>query len=95
MATYSYRCAVDGAVDVQRPIGTAPAAIDCPACGAPSARVITAPMLGLADRGRMALIDRTTASASEPAVVSGPPSRPGRPARTPELDPRTRLLPRP
>jgi hypothetical protein len=59
--------------------------------------MITAPMLGLADRGRMALIDRTEASRTEPAVVSGIPGapRPGRTAPAPRLDPRTRHLPRP
>ena len=34
MATYTYRCAIDGPVDVRRPIGTAPATVPCPACGA-------------------------------------------------------------
>lgn len=93
MATYTYRCAIDGPVDVRRPIGTAPATISCPACGATSARMITAPMLGLADPNRMALLDRTAASASHPDVVSSIPTGP-RPA-PPRLDPRTRKLPRP
>lgn len=93
MAIYSYRCAIDGPVDVRRPIGTAPATIACPACGATSARMITAPMLGLADPTRMALLDRTAASRFEPDVVSSLPTGP-RPA-APRLDPRTRKLPRP
>ncbi|MGE3288571.1 MAG: zinc ribbon domain-containing protein [Pseudonocardia sp.] len=93
MATYTYRCTVDGPVDVRAPIGTAPVTIACPACGVPSPRVITAPMLGLADRGRMAVIDRTEHSRAEPDVVSALPRRSGRPAAS--LDPRTRTLPRP
>ena len=93
MATYMYRCAIDGPVDVRRPIGTAPATVPCPACGATSARVITAPMLGLADPNRMAVLDRSEASRTEPAVVTSLPRSPRTPA--PRLDPRTRKLPRP
>jgi hypothetical protein len=93
MATYTYRCVVDGAVDVRLPIGTAPAAIDCPSCGAAAPRRFTTPMLGLAHRGAMAALDRAEASRSEPAVVSALPSAPRRPA--PRLDPRTARLPRP
>lgn len=102
MATYRYRCSADdadGAVEVSRPIGTAPATIACPTCGAPSVRVITAPMLGLADRSRMAVIDRAEASRSEPDVVSAVPAAaraaPRRPPTGQRLDPRTRKLPRP
>lgn len=94
MATYTYRCAADGPLDIRRPIGTAPATVSCPICGATAPRIITAPMLGLADRGRMALIDRTEASRTDPAVVSSIPGSP-RTARAPRLDPRTRNLPRP
>jgi len=93
MATYTYRCADDGAVDVRLPIGTAPAAIDCPTCGSTAPRRFTTPMLGLAHRGAMALTDRAEASRSEPTVVSALPTAPRRPA--PRLDPRTARLPRP
>lgn len=96
MATYTYRCDVDGPVDVVRPIGTAPGAVACPTCGSSAARVITAPMLGLADRGRMSLVDRTERSRSEPDVVSSLPGAP-RAGRRPAAvaDPRTSRLPRP
>jgi putative FmdB family regulatory protein len=93
MATYTYRCPEDGPVDVRLPMGTAPAAVECPACGAPAARRFAAPMLGLAHRGALATLDRAEASRSEPAVVSAPPSAPHRPAA--RLDPRTARLPRP
>lgn len=95
MATYTFRCATDGPVDVRLPIGTAPVAITCPRCGSPSARVFTAPLLGLADRRRMAVIDHAESSRSEPAVVSALPAGRRRPASTGRLDPRTRALPRP
>lgn len=96
MATYTYRCGTDGPVDVRLPIGTAPATLSCPACGAVADRLITPPMLGLADRNRMALIDRTEASRTEPQVVTSLPSAGTgpRPATT-RVDPRTRGLPRP
>jgi predicted nucleic acid-binding Zn ribbon protein len=99
MATYQYRCDTDGVLDVQRPIGTAPAGITCPSCGAPSTRVFTPPMLGLADRGRMAVIDHAESSRYAPAVVSSVPAtrRTGtrRPAPVRHPDPRTSTLPRP
>jgi putative FmdB family regulatory protein len=95
MATYTYRCTVDGPVDVRRPIGTAPVTISCPTCGAPSKRVITSPMLGFADPVRMALIDRTESSRDEPKVVSSIPAVPRRGRATPRPDPRTARLPRP
>ena len=93
MATYTYRCAVDGAVDVRMPMGTAPQAVDCPSCGSTAPRQFSAPMLGLAHRGAMAAHDRAEASRSEPAVVSALPTAPRR--RAPRLDPRTARLPRP
>jgi len=93
MATYAYRCVIDGPVDVRRPIGTAPATVPCPACGATATRLITAPMLGLADPTRMGLLDRSGASRFAPDVVSSVPTGP-RPW-APRLDPRTRKLPRP
>ena len=92
MATYTYRCATDGPVDVRRPIGTAPVTVPCPACGATSSRVITAPMLGLADPRRMPVLDRSAASRFAPDV-SSIPTAPRTPA--PRIDPRTRKLPRP
>lgn len=93
MATYTYRCTADGPVDVALPIGTAPGAISCPACGTAAGRVFTAPMLGLADRRRTAVLDHTEASRSAPPVVTSLPQAPRGPA--PRLDPRTARLPRP
>ena len=99
MAMYGYQCDLDGPFDVTQPIGSAVPTISCPTCGGPAARVFTAPMLGLANRQRMAVLDRAEASRSEPSVVSSPPSRPrpgrGRDAAAPRLDPRTSTLPRP
>ncbi|GAA4876997.1 FmdB family zinc ribbon protein [Actinomycetospora straminea] len=93
MPLYAYRCGADGPVDVMRPMGAAPAVVPCPTCGADAAKMITAPRLALADRGKVAAIDRAEASRTEPAVVSAPPPRPVGPSRP--LDPRTAALPRP
>jgi hypothetical protein len=98
MATYGYQCDLDGLFDMKWPIGTAPELASCPACGEPAARVFTVPLLGLADRGRMSLLDHVEASRTEPGVVSSLPSswRPGgRPGAAPGPDPRTSRLPRP
>jgi hypothetical protein len=68
-------------------------------CGGSSARLFTAPMLGLANRKRMAVIDHAEASRCAPAVVSSLPARrrSGRGRATPAAgpDPRTSGLPRP
>jgi putative FmdB family regulatory protein len=95
MALYAYRCGQDGPVDVRRPIGTAPATVACPTCGDEAERIFTAPMLGFADRTRVAAIDRAEASRTEPTVVSTLPSRATRASRPAPLDPRTAGLPRP
>src|SRR3954447_12779203 len=96
VATYRYRCDVHGPFDVSRPIGTAPGAAACPRGDGASPRVFTAPMLGLAPRAAVALIDRTAATADPPRVVSSPPRRPAHRA-TPLAppDPALRRLPRP
>lgn len=96
MAVYTYRCATDGPVDVRLPIGTAPGAIDCPECATPAGRVFTAPMLGLADHRRMAVLDHAETSRSAPPVVTSlPTTGTGRRTAARPLDPRTSRLPRP
>ena len=94
MPLYAYRCGDDGPAEVMRPLGAAPAVISCPTCGGDARRMITAPMLGLADRTRLAAIERAEASRTEPTVVPAPPPRTAAPRR-PRLDPRTAALPRP
>ncbi|MGY1709193.1 FmdB family zinc ribbon protein [Geodermatophilus sp. SYSU D00758] len=91
MAVYQYRCTDHGVLEVGRPIGTAAEREPCPACGVPATRVFTAPRLALGDAGARALIERAERSASEPDVVSAPPSR--RPA--PAVNPAHARLPRP
>ena len=94
MPLYAYRCGEDGPAEVTAPMGAAPATIACPTCGGEARRMITVPRLGLADRTRVAAIDRAEASRTEPTVVSAPPARASRPRPAPRLDPRTAALPR-
>lgn len=96
MTTYQYRCDTDGPLDVDLPIGTAPARYPCPACGREAPRSYTAPLLSLGSRRVIAAIDRTEKSRDEPELVSSVPST-GRRRRTPlaSNNPALRRLPRP
>jgi putative FmdB family regulatory protein len=94
MAVYVYRCAEHGVTEEARPIGTAAAAVPCPACGSPAWRVYTTPRLSLGSSDHRALLDRTERTRDEPDVVAAPPPRRGGRAvagRNPAL----RRLPRP
>jgi putative FmdB family regulatory protein len=75
VATYRYRCVQDGDFDVRLPIGTATPKSLCPVCDSEAARVFRAPMLSLAPRALMNVIDRTEKTRDAPDVVSAPPPR--------------------
>lgn len=96
MVAYQYRCAEHGVHEIQRPMGAAPARWPCSECGADTVRVFSAPHLGLADRGRLAVVDATRRSADEPPVVATLPGS-GTRRRTPTAsdNPALRRLPRP
>lgn len=95
MIAYQYRCHRDGTVDLRWPMGSAPERATCPLCEGGVVRSISAPMLSLAPRARIAAIDRAEKSRDSPAVVSNLPPRPaGR--RTPRAtSPLQQRLPRP
>ena len=96
IAVYLYRCPDHGTTEAHRPMGTAPAAVECPACGSAATRVFTAPRLSFGSPVRRALIDRTERTRDQPDVVSTPPRRPG-PARRADVlsNPALSRLPRP
>jgi putative FmdB family regulatory protein len=96
MAFYEYRCGQDGAFDVTRPLGTAPASVACPACGGEARRVFSRPMLMSANRELVAAIDHAEKTRHEPDVVTSLPPTGAR-RRTPvlPLTPTLRRLPRP
>ena len=93
MAVYVYRCTEHGPTEVTLAMGTAHAAVPCPACGLQATRVFTAPRLSLGSPARRALIDRTERTRDEPDVVSAPPPRAG--ASAVARNPALRRLPRP
>jgi hypothetical protein len=91
-----YRCSQHGTAEVHGPMGSATAAIACPACGAAAVRVFTAPGLSLGSPVRRALIDRTERSREQPDVVAAPPPGRGRARRADVArNPALSRLPRP
>ena len=96
MAIYEYRCERDGAFEVMRPIGTAPASVACPRCASEAPRVFSSPMMSFAPRALVAALDheektRTSRTWSRRCL------RPRAHRRTPvlPLTPTLRRLPRP
>jgi putative FmdB family regulatory protein len=97
VAIYEYRCEQDGVFEINRPIGTAPEAVSCSACGSEARRVLSAPMVKRGARtGLFAAIETAEKSRHEPEVVTSLPSAGAR-RRTPvlPLTPGLRRLPRP
>jgi putative FmdB family regulatory protein len=96
MAVYEFICTEHGATTVSMPMESATTSAPCPHCGESARRRYTAPGLVLGDAAARRLIEATTRSAHEPAVVSSPTGarRTPVPAR-PAADPRTARLPRP
>ena len=96
MAIYEYRCERDGAFEVTRPIGTAPASIACPVCASEAERVFSSPMVSLAPRALVAALDHEEKTRHEPDVVTSLPPA-GAHKRTPvlPLTPTLARLPRP
>jgi putative FmdB family regulatory protein len=96
IAVYLYRCPDHGTTETRCAMGAAPAAVECPACGTPAARVFTAPRLSFGSPVRRALVERTERTRDEPDVVSSPPPGPGPGRRADVLrNPGLSRLPRP
>ena len=97
MATFLYRCAVDGDLEMRWAVGTAPGRVRCPACAGDARRVYTPPLVPGGSRSAMALIDQAERTRDEPEVVIGP--LPGRRAHSAQrraaLNPAWQRLPRP
>ncbi|GGO69327.1 hypothetical protein GCM10012289_30190 [Nonomuraea cavernae] len=93
MAIYGYRCPHCSDIDAAFPIGSAPADMPCPDCGATSVRVFSPPMLTRTPAAVSAQLRRAERSASEPEVVTSLPRR--RAVGAVATHPATRRLPRP
>ena len=96
MAIYEYRCERDGAFDVTRPIGTAPASVECPECAGEAVRVFTNPMVSFAPRELVAALDHEQKTRYEPDLVTSLPTTGARrPTPMATLTPQLAKLPRP
>ncbi|WP_114855006.1 FmdB family zinc ribbon protein [Brachybacterium sp. YJGR34] len=93
MPLYEFRCANAHRHELLLPMSATERSADCPHCGAPAARLISAPALGRLGSERARLIESTAASAHAPAVVDRVPG--ARSAPRPAPDPRHARLPRP
>jgi putative FmdB family regulatory protein len=96
MALYEYRCERDGAFDIVRRLGEAPAWCACPVCDADAPRVFTAPMLKSLPRALVSALDHEDKTREAPDVVTAlPPAPAGRRTPMAPLTPALMRLPRP
>ena len=94
MPLYDFRCDAGHLAEAHYALAAVPPCVDCRVCGEPARRLLAAPHLGRSGSSAYRLIEQTSRSAHEPAVVrsTGPGS--GSPARY-TADPLHRALPRP
>jgi hypothetical protein len=92
LATYEYRCPLDGDFELRFPLGEAVPVVRCTTCHGEAGRVWSAPLLARTPRPLSAAIDRAEGSAEAPQVVSRIPGR--RPAAATPADPARARLPR-
>jgi putative FmdB family regulatory protein len=76
MPRYEFICEACGPFDVWRPVSEAGAPLSCPACGAPAARLFTAPGLARMPAPLRAARDREEKSAHAPEVTRTKTGRP-------------------
>ena len=70
MPRYSYRCPQCGPFDLMRPMAESSAPGDCPGCGRPAAREISAPYFNLMSAARRRAHQINERSSAEPGVVN-------------------------
>ncbi|MEO6791525.1 MAG: zinc ribbon domain-containing protein [Ornithinibacter sp.] len=95
MATYDFICDEHGVSTLRMPMASVGTTAPCPSCGGESRRRYTAPGLALGDAAARRLIEATSRTAHEPAVVSSPGAPRSPRSRRPTADPRTARLPAP
>lgn len=96
MARYEFTCAEHGVLTISMPMTAITPTTPCPSCGELARRRYTAPGLALGDAAARRLIEATSRTAHEPAVVSSPVgARITSTRRRPVADPRTARLPAP
>jgi putative FmdB family regulatory protein len=96
MPIYEFRCGQCADFEQSHPLNSVPEVTDCPACGGPARRRMSAPYLSVGGSATYRLLDETARSAVEPEVVAAPPPAP-RPvgARRVPINPLHHNLPRP
>lgn len=95
MPVYEFRCESDHLHERLLPLSAGDRTADCPECGAPAARLISAPGISRLGTAQARAIGAAEESAHAPAVVDRLPSSGARrPARI-TRDPRHARLPRP
>ena len=94
MPIYEFRCESAHEYERSMPISARDQHADCPRCGAPARRRISAPRLGRRGTSAGQLLEATAMSAHEPSVVDRVPGARPAAART-STDPRHARLPRP
>lgn len=96
MPMYEYCCPHDGLFEVYRPVGSAPEALACTACGLASPRVLSAPVLRRAKQSALfAAMEHAERSAHEPDVVTSLPAAGRSSNRILKPTPELMRLPRP
>jgi putative FmdB family regulatory protein len=96
MPIYEFRCARCADFEQSHPIATVPELTDCPACGEPARRRMSAPHLSAAGSAAYGLVERSARSAVEPDVVAAPAPAPRSVgARRAPPNPLHQKLPRP
>ena len=96
MPIYEFRCGRCVDFEQSHPLDSVPDVTDCPGCGEPARRRMSAPHLSVAGSAAYRLIDRAAQSAVEPEVVAALPPAP-RPGSAPRVttNPLHHTLPRP
>lgn len=92
MPSYEFACRACGCFERFHPMSEAPAEAACPTCAQPARRRFGGGALLHGGSSAMRLLDATSRTASEPAVVSAPPA--GGRTRV-SRNPLHRKLPRP
>lgn len=95
MPIYEFRCESAHEYERSVPISARDADLTCPQCGARSRRCVSAPRLSTLGSPAGRLLERTAASAHEPAVVDRIPASRGTGGARTTTDPRHARLPRP
>jgi len=76
MPIYEFRCGRCADFEQNHAIAVVPEVTDCPVCGEPARRRMSAPHLSVAGSAAYGLIDRAARSSVEPDVVAAPPPAP-------------------